>query len=257
MRFAARSCLRAAVVVAAAASATYAGPLKGSHPEGQAPKLPIVQSNLVPGGRTNFRCITARQSVAIYGRPYARAIRGYLREGDTVNVLRHELHVWPQVVTVVFSHPPFRVGDKFYMLAYEEENYRQVWFRGAVDSKYAFIGDELATQGETCCNQCSPVPTKDCWLHEGPEGREMWWFELRLPTGRIGWTHQPELFNEREDKFCTDSASSACLATTARKDKPPKPPKRSKCREECDRRNRSRDCAGDDGRMVPCPCHCP
>jgi hypothetical protein len=47
------------------------------------------------------------------------------------------------------------------------------------------------------------------------------------------------------------------LAAGVCKGKAPKPPKRSKCREECERRNRSQDCADQDGNMMPCSCHCP
>ena len=208
MRSAASTCLCAVVAVVMVPTAASANSPKGARPSNQAPKLPIIQIGLVPGGRTNYACITARQPIALYDRPYAQTVRGYLKAGDTVLVERHELHVWPQVVTVVFTHPPFRVGDTFYMLAYEEENYRQVWYHGAIDPRYDFIGDEVAMQDERFCERCSPVPSERCWLHAGPDGRERWWLRLRLPMGETAWTDQPDLFNEREDKVCAKGAPS-------------------------------------------------
>jgi hypothetical protein len=44
----------------------------------------------------------------------------------------------------------------------------------------------------------------------------------------------------------------------APKAKPKKPRKKSRaaCLEECNKRNMYTDCAGDEGGMMPCPCHC-
>ena len=90
MRSATCACLRVLIAVATASTEAHAGPSKAACTA--APKLPLIQRDLVPGGRMDYSCITAQQSVAVYARPYARVIRRYLQAGDTVKVEDHELH---------------------------------------------------------------------------------------------------------------------------------------------------------------------
>jgi hypothetical protein len=55
----------------------------------------------------------------------------------------------------------------------------------------------------------------------------------------------------------TSAPTPKLLAAVVCKAKAPKPPKRDKCREKCAKRNRTHDCADEDGHMMPCPCYCP
>ena len=169
------------------------------------PNVPIVLTDLVPGGRTSndYSCITARQSVDLYARRDSSVVVAILKTGDAVRVTKHELHVWPTEVAVVFSHPPFKVGDKFYLLAYEEENFRRVWFRGAIDSRYEFIDEALSMQAEANCTKA----TKACWLRAGAEGHQSWWIEVRLSTNEVGWTNRPDLFTDHEEAVCSNKNS--------------------------------------------------
>jgi hypothetical protein len=198
-RTAPRARIAIVLMLAGLSAPVVAQPDEGARSTAATPKLPIIIYDLVPGGRTpNYSCVTAHEDVDIYDRRGSRKVIARMKWGDAARVEEHELHVWPQVATVVFPHPPYRVGEKFYLLAYEEENYRRVWFRGVIDERYGIAQDAIAAWSEHRCTK----PSKTCWLSPGPEGRETWWLKLRLPSGITGWTNQPERLVDRDDSFC-------------------------------------------------------
>ena len=169
------------------------------------PNLPIIQDYLVPGAwAVGYDCLVVRRPTVAYMFPEGGVVLRKLQEGESVRVLEHDLYVWPQVVTVVYPHGPFRVGTKFYLLAYEEEGYRRVWFNGKEDAEYDFIHEELIGQGS--CKK----PSKDCWLRAGPEGREAWHVQVQLGDCQTGWITDPESFSERAPEACPRTGASLC-----------------------------------------------
>ncbi len=117
--------------------------------------------------------------------PVARVKRcEQVKAGDAV------LWVWPQRVEVVFPHPPYAVGDEFFVLDVVDEGNRDVWFQGNINPEGL---DESFIEGNQADTRCA-VPSASCWRCYGPPEHEQWWIEVRDRNGVEGWSSSPESF---------------------------------------------------------------
>jgi len=175
----------AAVVVGAAPAAGDARP--------PAPRDPYVLAGYVPAGFSGFGTWTARKDATLYAAPGSRKVVATIARCDEVTAQDGVIRGHPWAIRALKAHPPFRRGDRMWILARDlEEGYFQLWYEGRVrDDVAAALGGAPPFTDDDCAK-----PSPQCWLWIDREPRQEHWVKLRTRTGTLGWSDRAGDFGQ-------------------------------------------------------------
>src|SRR5664279_3225095 len=154
-------------------------------PSSTPPKLPAVRAS----GRSSTAPLRVLQLAGIANswKPTRREI-GSVPAGTMVDVLEDVIVVdAPDIVRVTkpIEELNLKEGDEILRYAYLGEGWADFWVEGCSykDANADFI---IGPDGGGCAGtQCSARVTK--------LGRQTWWFRIKLPNGKTGWTQSQNL----------------------------------------------------------------
>ena len=173
--------------------ATQAAP-QAARAEGTAmaepPALPLTVENILPGEGWVPGTWKARGPARVYN-TWAQNRRriAVLRKGQRFTLLSGLCTVsQPDVITVTAAIPEMGLdrGDSLLRYVRRGEGWADFWAKGRWYSD--FDGSFVTDANQTGCRHfCKALETKP--------GLRTWWFNIRLPDGRIGWTDAVDNLN--------------------------------------------------------------
>lgn len=176
-------CLVALVVAASSVGAAQYNCIPATSP----PKLPVVRASgrwKVSGGQLK---VVQLAGIADTWKDTRREI-GSVAAGTMVEVLEDAIVVdAPDIVRVTDSITELRLkeGDTLLRYARLGEGWADLWAEGCW-FKEADAGFITEPDGGGCGgSNCSARVTK--------MGRQTWWFRIKLPSGKTGWTQRQNL----------------------------------------------------------------
>ena len=133
-------------------------------------------------------------TTALRARPDARSRKvGEVRAGPCVTALTGEVHVRvPGRFAVVKPRERYRPGDVLAVYTYKGEEVYKVRHRGR------WIAEQQLTHtpepGPLARQECAANPY--CWgvFERRPDSD--WWIKVRTPEGVVGWTNEPQNFEQ-------------------------------------------------------------
>lgn len=148
-----------------------------------APALPVFDWKACPFEGCAYRRWTARKPVVVYDTWKNRRKKiADLSVGDHVN----------GITGVVITYRPGRIrmdsdlpesglkkGDTVLTYAYRGEGFAAAWYNGTYDSEFDILFAKWP-DGSGCGGDHCAATYVDL-------GKTVWWAELRLPSGRVGW----------------------------------------------------------------------
>jgi hypothetical protein len=151
------------------------------------PQLPVVRaSGRFSTTKLPLR-VMQRAGIADSWKPTRREIAS-IPAGTMVDVLEDVIVVdAPDVVWVTKPNEELKVkeGDTILRYAHLEEGWADLWVQGCwyKDADAGFITDPDGggCEGANCAAKVTKV------------GRQTWWFRVRLPNGKSGWTQSQNL----------------------------------------------------------------
>lgn len=164
-------------------------PVVGEPNPAAVPQDPYIRSGYVPAGFTAFGTWTARRKTLLYDAAGSRKALTAVNQCEEVTAEDGELRGRPREIRVLKSHPPFRKGERMWILARDlEEGYFELWYQGEVR-------DDLAVSLEEELAQCAQ-PSSQCWLWLAKSYPQEHWVRIRRKNGAIGWTRRADDFVE-------------------------------------------------------------
>jgi hypothetical protein len=157
------------------------------------PPDPYVVTGHVPAGFSGFGVWIARRETRLYATPGARTASATVARCEEVTAEAGEIrgHPWP--MRALQSHPPFRKGERIWVLARGlEEGYFQLWYRGEVRDDLAAALDGTPPFAQQNCSR----PSAKCWLWADKEPRQEHWVRMQRKDGSLGWSDRAEDFGE-------------------------------------------------------------
>jgi|HubBroStandDraft_6_1064221.scaffolds.fasta_scaffold22808_2 hypothetical protein len=151
-------------------------------PSANPPKLPAVRaSGRIATSGAQLRVLQLAE-IADSWKPMRREV-GSVQAGTMVEVLEDVIVVdAPDIVRVTESMAGLKVkeGDTILRYAHLGEGWADLWAEGCL-YKEADGGFITEPDGGGCGgSSCSARVTK--------MGRQAWWFKIKLPSGKVGWT---------------------------------------------------------------------
>ena len=157
----------------------------------QPPSLPVVTKNILPGEGWALGTYRLRRQAVVFDtwKPLRRRI-ALLQTGTLVSMLSGLSEVSkPDVITVTSPIPDLHLnpGDNLLRYTYRGEGFADFWAKGRwysnIDGGFVANAD-----GSGCQSNCKARVVES--------GRKSWWFRVRLPDGRTGWTDALESLNQ-------------------------------------------------------------
>jgi hypothetical protein len=164
------------------------------------PPVPFEETNVGPFEGCVYRDWTSKAAVNVKQDRWASApIVFSLKKGDKVAAITGVV-VTSRAGRVQFSKPidlsntsgPLYVvsGQTLYLLTYRGEGFTLAWFEGRfydnVDGSTAFFN-----------GGCDRVPSR-CVGTVVQQPQVVWWVQVKNAKGQIGWTNQPERFDNKD-----------------------------------------------------------
>jgi hypothetical protein len=167
------------------------GPVGADTHGATAPEDPYQLDGYVPAGFRDFGQWVSIRDVPLHDRPGSRKVIGVIGRCESVTAMDSEIMGHPWLLRVIYSHPPFRLGEKLWILARDlEEGYFQLWYKGT-------IRDDLAVLIEDSFSKMNCAkPSADCWLWFDRRPKQETWVKLRGRNGSLGWALDPSNFTE-------------------------------------------------------------
>ncbi len=162
---------------------------------GQAPKgppSPYVAKDACPFEGCMYGQWSVLKPTPIYESIGSGAVIETVLANTHVEAVTGEVHVVAGLVEVRASHTAadekttYKKGDKLYLLDYLGEGFTNVWFNGQI------ISDDLS-------DVTAGLP-RATWAKLVKKPVSTWWVKVTLPSGKTGWTNQPENFGNK-DRF--------------------------------------------------------
>jgi len=98
-----------------------------------APPDPYVLPGYVPAGFSAFGTWTAHRKTLLYDAPGSQKVVATIDRCEEITAKDGEIRGRPRAIRVLKAHPPFRKGEKMWILARDlEEGYFQLWYWGKV-----------------------------------------------------------------------------------------------------------------------------
>ena len=152
------------------------------------PALPFFDWKVCPFEGCAYRDWTAAKSIIVYDtwkrsrREIARLSKGDRVTGITGVVITYK----PGVVRMDRDLPEqnLKQGDRILTYTYIGEGYAKVWFQGRFYSEF-----DLSFVKEPDGNGCSGA---HCAASLVEPGKQVWWAEIKLESGRNGWVNMEE-----------------------------------------------------------------
>ncbi|HYQ00563.1 MAG TPA: hypothetical protein VER96_17920 [Polyangiaceae bacterium] len=170
-----------------------------SEPSAAVPPDPYVLRGYVPAGFSGFGKWTALRATPFYATVGSRKPSGAIEPCEAVTAQDGQVRGHPREIRVLKAHPPFRQGERIWILARDlEEGYFQLWYRGAIrDDLLDSLGDGLA-MAEEHCSICTP----ECWLRIEQDSPQEHWVRIRRKSGSVGWIKDVKDFSEDQVSEC-------------------------------------------------------
>jgi len=164
------------------------------------PPVPFEEANVCPFEGCVYRDWTVNAAVNVKRDRRATAPTIFsLKKGDTVAAITGVV-VTNRAGRVRFSEPtdlsstsgPLHIvpGQTLYLLTNRGEGFTLAWFEGRfydnVDGSTMFFNDG-----------CDRVPSR-CVGTIIDQAQVEWWVQVKNANGRIGWTNQPEMFDNKD-----------------------------------------------------------
>jgi hypothetical protein len=164
------------------------------------PPVPFEEANVCPFEGCVYRDWTVNAAVDVKRDRRATAPTIFsLKKGDTVAAITGVV-VTNRAGRVRFSEPsdlsstsgPLHIvpGQTLYLLTYRGEGFTLAWFEGHlydnVDGSTMFFNDG-----------CDRVPSR-CVGTIVQKPQVVWWVQVKNAKGQIGWTSQPEKFDNKD-----------------------------------------------------------
>jgi hypothetical protein len=150
-----------------------------------APALPFFDWNACPFEGCSYRQWTARKAVAVYDTWKQNRQRvAVLPKGDSVLGVRGVVITYrPGVIRLDRDIPDYELkrGEAILTYAYRGEGYSAVWFKGRYYSEFD-ISFAKWPDGQGCGGAHCAATYVDL-------GRKVWWAEVKLRSGRLGWVN--------------------------------------------------------------------
>lgn len=127
-------------------------------------------------------------------RPDARSRKvGEARVGPCVRALTGEVHVRvPGRLVVVKPHGRYRPGDALDVYNNYGEDMYKVRYRGRwIDGEHLIYSQRPGPQARQKCEADRP-----CWAFFERRPDSDWWIKVRTPEGVVGWTNEPQNFEQ-------------------------------------------------------------
>jgi hypothetical protein len=146
----------------------------------------------VDKGACPFECCTYREwSVSkdtdLLDSVEGRKLLGKAAAHSSVTAVTGEVHVIPGKIVVISDHGLYKAGDAIDVLTYQGEGSYKFRYKGKVifDSEL----DAIAT-GQSSRDKR--------WANFASEPQSTWWVQIKLPSGKTGWTKEAANFGKKD-----------------------------------------------------------
>ena len=161
-------------------------------PAGEKPPDDYIAKGACPFECCRYGNWMATQDTDLVASPGSKRIVRKVRAGTRATGVTGEVHLKPEPVAVLTDVNSKLPKDSIaFILDYEGEGFGNVYSHGKV------VHDVFFGYGEYCFRI-----SKMCWgetlLPRTEQRQPVWWVEIRLPDGLIGWTDRPDNFDGKD-----------------------------------------------------------
>lgn len=157
-------------------------------PANERPPEHYIAKSACPFECCHFGNWTVLADTNLLARPGSQRIVGNVAKGGRVTALTGEVHLTPEPVVTLIDKP-FVKDSIVFILDYLGEGYANIYANGKVVEAEAFY--------RKYCFQ----PFEGCWgetILPQPVPQAVWWIQVRLANGVVGWTNQSDHFGNKD-----------------------------------------------------------
>jgi hypothetical protein len=158
-------------------------------PASQKPPDHYVAKDACPFECCTYREWTVEQDTDLVAAPGSRKVVGRAKKGTRVRGMTGEVHLEPQPV-VVLRDDNFPKDSIAFVLDYEGEGFGHVWSGSSVASVFLGVREYCFRVSDSCWGETLfPASARRA---------SVWWVNIRLPNGTIGWSDQSDHFGNKD-----------------------------------------------------------
>jgi hypothetical protein len=156
-------------------------------------------ASYVDKGACPFECCTYRtwkttKRTVAYAGPNKKSRQvGFFKTGSRVRGLTGEVRTEPGKYVITKKYEKFEPGDVLWVYTPLGEGVYKVWFKGKMFEQELHYVDGPYESVFPKCEE-----TSDCWGRLETEVKSEWWVKVKSAEGWIGWSNEPENFDNKD-----------------------------------------------------------